>query len=48
MDKTILVVDDVPDNIRILKSVLEKGNYSVRAATSGEKALKLANTSPSA
>ncbi|MBU2896673.1 HD domain-containing phosphohydrolase [Vibrio hepatarius] len=46
MDKTILVVDDVPDNIRILKSVLEKGNYSVRAATNGEKALKLASTSP--
>ena len=46
MKKTILVVDDVPDNIRILKGALEKGNYAIRAATSGEKALKLVVKDP--
>lgn len=46
MKKTILVVDDVPDNIRILKGALEKGDYAIRAATSGEKALKLVKKDP--
>jgi adenylate cyclase len=35
---TVLVVDDVPENIAILASALADG-YRVRAATSGEKAL---------
>ncbi|PTD97528.1 HD-GYP domain-containing protein [Pseudothauera lacus] len=39
--KTVLVVDDTPENIDILKGIL--GPYfSVRAATSGETALKAA------
>lgn len=46
MNKVILIVDDIPDNIRILKSVLEKGDYAIRAATNGEKAIKLASTPP--
>lgn len=46
MSKTILIVDDVPDNIRLLKSTLEKGNYLIRAATRGDKALKLAQSEP--
>jgi PAS domain S-box-containing protein len=39
--KTILVVDDVPDNISVLGEIL-KGEYQVKAATSGEAALKVA------
>lgn len=46
MDETIarrkiLIVDDVPQNIRILMETL-KGDYALIAATNGEKALKLA------
>lgn len=39
--KTILVVDDVPDDIAILEEIL-KDEYQVKAATSGEAALKIA------
>ncbi len=46
MNKTILIVDDVPDNLRVLKGVLSKGGYQVRAATSGNKALVLALVEP--
>jgi DNA-binding response OmpR family regulator len=38
---TILVVDDVPDNIAILEGIL-KEDYRVKAATSGEAALAIA------
>lgn len=38
--KTVLVVDDAPENIDIVSSILE-GKYKVRAATDGEKALKI-------
>jgi two-component system sensor histidine kinase/response regulator len=38
---TILVVDDVPDNIAILDGIL-KEDYRVKAATSGEAALAIA------
>jgi PAS domain S-box-containing protein len=41
MKKTILVVDDVPDDIIILEEIL-KGEYQVKAATNGEAALKIA------
>src|SRR5437868_4807563 len=37
---TILVVDDVPDNIMVLSEVLAK-DYEVLAATNGERALKI-------
>jgi putative two-component system response regulator len=46
MKKIVLIVDDVADNIRILKNVLEQDSYIVRAATSGEKALELAQKPP--
>jgi diguanylate cyclase (GGDEF)-like protein len=45
MDKnTILIVDDVPANIRILGESL-KGNYKIRLATTGKKALEIAGSS---
>ena len=36
----ILVVDDTPDNIDLLSSILAD-DYRIRVATSGEKALKI-------
>lgn len=44
-DKTLLVVDDAPDNIQLLSGLL-KATYKVKAATSGEKALMIANRAP--
>jgi putative two-component system response regulator len=38
--ETILVIDDSPDNVALLSSLL-KGKYRVKVATSGEKALAL-------
>ncbi len=43
--KTVLLVDDAPANIQIVNSIL-KGTYKIQIATSGEKALKIANQSP--
>jgi PAS domain S-box-containing protein len=43
MRKTILVVDDVPDDIVILEEIL-KGEYQVKAVTNGEAALKIARS----
>lgn len=40
----ILIVDDIPDNIRILLEIL-KGDYTIMAVTSGEKALASARGS---
>ncbi len=37
---TVLVVDDVPANIKVVSEVI-KSDYKVMAATSGEKALKI-------
>jgi putative two-component system response regulator len=42
---TILLVDDVPDNITALASLL-KDEYRTRAATSGERALAIATADP--
>ena len=39
--KVVLVVDDAPANIQVLSAIL-KQQYKVKAATSGEKALKIA------
>jgi class 3 adenylate cyclase/CheY-like chemotaxis protein len=36
----VLVVDDQPPNIRLLEAILTPRGYDVRAATSGEEALK--------
>ncbi|PKL17946.1 MAG: two-component system response regulator [Spirochaetae bacterium HGW-Spirochaetae-5] len=43
--KKILIVDDVPENIQVLMESL-KDEYSVIAATTGEKALKLSTVEP--
>ncbi len=43
--KTILVVDDSPDNIQLLSGVL-KQHYKVKAATRGDRALKIAQKTP--
>lgn len=43
--ETILIVDDSPENITILSDLLESC-YQVRVATSGEKALRIAGSSP--
>jgi adenylate cyclase len=40
MTPVILVVDDVPQNVRLLEAVLEPRGYEVAAATSGEAALE--------
>jgi adenylate cyclase len=40
MTATILVVDDVPQNVRLLEAVLAPRGYTVVAATSGEQALE--------
>jgi CheY-like chemotaxis protein len=42
--KSILIVDDEPTNLDILVAIL-KEKYKVKAATSGEKALKVATKS---
>jgi adenylate cyclase len=41
---TILVVDDTPQNVRLLEAVLVPHGYDVLAATSGEEALDLVAT----
>ncbi len=41
--ETILIVDDVPDNIDILDGILNS-EYNIRAATNGEMALKIAES----
>ncbi|MCP3868757.1 MAG: response regulator, partial [Gammaproteobacteria bacterium] len=40
---TVLVVDDVPDNIEVVAGILS-GSYQVKAAISGERALKIINS----
>jgi putative two-component system response regulator len=42
---TILVVDDTPDNLTLMMELL-KGEYTVKLANNGERALKLAAMSP--
>lgn len=41
----VLIVDDIPENLMILMNIL-KNDYTVVAATSGEKALDLASQDP--
>jgi serine phosphatase RsbU (regulator of sigma subunit) len=43
--KTVLLVDDAPANLQVVNSIL-KSTYKIRIATSGEKALKIANQTP--
>ena len=42
---TILIVDDSPTDIHVLKKILEKGGYSVITATSGEEGIDEAKRS---
>jgi sigma-B regulation protein RsbU (phosphoserine phosphatase) len=44
-EKTVLLVDDEPANIQIVNSIL-RDTYKTRIATSGAKALELANQNP--
>ena len=44
--KTVLLVDDTPANIHVVNSIL-KDTYKIRIATDGQKALELANVTPS-
>lgn len=41
--QTILIVDDIPENIDVLVGVL-KMDYNLKIAINGEKALKIANS----
>jgi len=43
--KTILIVDDAPENLTVLNELLQPF-YRVRVATSGQKALRIAMTAP--
>lgn len=45
---TILIVDDAPQNLRLLMHVLTQYNYKVRAASSGLQALESARSQPPA
>src|SRR6059058_2812285 len=40
----ILVVDDIPQNVRLLEAVLTPRGYTVLAATSGQEALELVDS----
>lgn len=41
--KTILIVDDIADNLKILKELLSSENYLVKVANNGKKCLDIAN-----
>jgi serine phosphatase RsbU (regulator of sigma subunit) len=43
---TILLVDDTPDNLRLLSQILSERHYRVRAVTTGQRALETARLDP--
>ena len=43
--KTILIVDDVPGNIKLIKELLEFEKFNVKVSTNGKKALEIINNS---
>ena len=43
-DAKLLLVDDLPDNLKVLRQALEPEGYSILVAPSGEAALKLARS----
>ena len=45
-DATVLIVDDTPANLHLLKSILSEQGYTVRAAPDGEFALNYARSRP--
>ena len=42
---TLLIVDDIPENIDVLRGIL-KQEYKIKVASNGEKALKIAQSEP--
>ena len=42
----ILIVDDTPENLTVLRQMLAEQNYMVRPALNGEIAIKAVNASP--
>lgn len=44
--KSILIVDDVPDNLHLLTSMLREQGYSARPAPNGRLALRAAENDP--
>ena len=44
MNERILVVDDEPEIVRVLRGYLEQANYTVLTASSGPEALRRART----
>ncbi|MGA8810245.1 MAG: hybrid sensor histidine kinase/response regulator [Thermoanaerobaculia bacterium] len=42
---TILIVDDKPENLRLLNTILSENDYDVRPATNGRQALQVAERS---
>lgn len=42
----VLVVDDNPDSIRIVETILKNNGYNVRSALSGVEALRVVDTEP--
>ncbi|MEC4895146.1 MAG: adenylate/guanylate cyclase domain-containing protein [Oscillatoria sp. PMC 1051.18] len=44
--KIILIVDDMPENLRLLAKMLEKSNYRVKKAINGQIALNAAQNDP--
>jgi putative two-component system response regulator len=45
-DSTLLIVDDMPENLAVLGGLLRGAGYRVRAANSGQAALHYANQTP--
>lgn len=43
--RTILIVDDTPDNIALLSALL-RDSYRLKVANNGEKALQIASSTP--
>jgi PleD family two-component response regulator len=41
-----LIIDDIPDNIRVLSSMLADEDWEISTATSGRRALKIAESYP--
>ena len=44
--RTILLIDDTPENLRFLGEILEQKGYEVLVATDGARALKFAASTP--
>ena len=44
--KTILIVDDTPENLRVLLELLKQQGYKVRAVPNGKLALQAAASEP--